>query len=315
MESTPLAAQIALRVLEMIQTGEAAPGSHVRENVIAEEFGVSRSPVRDALALLISLRLVRRLPHRGCFIASPSRSLVEAARKKLAANDQDAVYREIAAKRLDGELPATFTEADLGRQFDLSRAEVGRIVDRMAQEGWIERRHGYGWEFVPILTTLQSFDLGYRFRRAIEPIALLEPSFTADPEAFARFRAEQQALANRALRSSDSIGLFQLGSRFHEMLARCSGNPFFLDALQRVNRVRRLLEYRAMVDTSLFTEQAREHLVLLDLVEAKKMKAASKFMVKHLENNRRVKLKVLRQKIRSGSNGDARENAQIRLHF
>jgi DNA-binding GntR family transcriptional regulator len=293
MTASPLAAQIGLRILEMVQTGEAPPGSHLREHAIAKTLQVSRSPVREALRELAQYRIVKHHQHRGCFVAEASRASVELARKRFVRSENNLIYREIAAQRLDGKLAEAFTEADLRRQFDLSRAEVKRIVDRMAHEGWIERRPGYGWAFVPILTTVTSFNLSYRFRRAIEPAALLEPTFVPDPEAFARCRAEQQALLDGKLLATDPIELFRLGSRFHEMLARCSGNLLFLDAVQRVNRLRRLLEYRAMVDTQPFRNEAREHLEILDLVEAGQMKKASKYMERHLDKNRKIKMKIL----------------------
>src|SRR5579863_7908329 len=291
--SSPLTAQIALRILEMIQTGQAPAGSHLRESVIADEFRVSRSPVREALQKLAELRVVSHRPNRGCFVLAVPRRTLELARKRLAREDDDIVYREIAVRRLDGKLAEMFSEADLGRQFGLSRAEVRRVVDRMAQEGWIERRPGYGWAFVPVLTTVASFDLSYRFRRAIEPAALLEPTFSLDPEAFSRCRVELRALLEGRIDGVDSIKLFGFGSRFQEMLAKCSGNPLFYDAVQRVNRLRRLLEYRVMNDMHPFRNEAREHLEMLDLVEAGKMHAASKMMARHLDRNRHVKLKIL----------------------
>jgi DNA-binding GntR family transcriptional regulator len=292
MSLSPLAAKIALRVVEMVETGEVGPGGHLRESMIAEDFRVSRSPVREALVQLAKYKIVKHHRNRGCFVAVAARATLDHARKQLLNGAGDAVYREIAAQRLDGELAEDFTEADLGRQFDLSRAEVGRIVERMALEGWIERRPGYGWAFVPIVTTTASFELSYRFRRAIEPAALLEPTFAPDTEAFARCRSEQQALMQGQIKTT-SVGLFQYGSRFHEVLARCSGNPLFLDALQRVNRLRRLLEYRAMDNTRPFTTQAHEHIQILDLVEAGKMAEASALMDRHLDANRRLKLKIL----------------------
>ncbi len=257
MTSSALPAQIALRIVEMVQTGAAPPGSHLRESVIADEFRVSRSPVREALAQLVAMRIVKQHRHRGCFVAAAPRATLELARKRLGRHDDLEIYREIAAQRLDGKLPEAFTEADLGRRFDLSRGEVARIVERMAQEGWIERRPGYGWAFVPIVTTVTSFDLTYRFRRAIEPAALLEPTFAPDKEAFARCRAEQRALLDERVQADDSVVLYQFGSRFHEVLAKCCGNPLFFDAVQRVNRLRRLLEYRVMGNTRPFKNEAR----------------------------------------------------------
>jgi DNA-binding GntR family transcriptional regulator len=268
---SPLTAQIALRILEMVQTGQAPVGGHLRESVIADEFRVSRSPVREALQELARLGVVSHHPNRGSFVAAAPRRTLELARKGLARDDNGVVYREIAAQRLDGKLAEMFSEADLGRQFGLSRAEVSRVVDRMTQEGWIERRPGYGWAFVPILTTVASFDLSYRFRRTIEPAALLEPTFSPDPEALSRCRVEQRALLEGKVYGVNSIKLFGFGSRFHEMLAKCSGNPFFYDAVQRVNRLRRLLEYRVIDDMRPFRNEAREHLDMLDLVEAGRM--------------------------------------------
>jgi DNA-binding GntR family transcriptional regulator len=291
--SSSLTLQIALRILEMIQTGQAPAGSHLRESVIADEFQVSRSPVREALQELTKLRVVGHQPNRGSFVSAVPRRTLEIARKRLARDDDSIVYRKIALQRLDGKLAEMFSEADIGRQFRLSRAEVKRVVDRMVQEGWIERRPGYGWAFVPVLTTIASFDLSYRFRRTIEPAALLEPTFAPDIEAFSRCRLEQQALLQGKIDGIDSIKLFSFGSRFHEMLAKCSGNPLFYDAVQRVNRLRRLLEYRVMDDVHPFRNEAREHLEMLDLVEAGKMQQASKFMAQHLDRNRDVKLRIL----------------------
>jgi DNA-binding GntR family transcriptional regulator len=296
----------------MVQTGQAPAGSHLRESVIADEFQVSRSPVREALQELTKLRVVSHQPNRGSFVSAVPRKTLELARKRLARDDDAIVYREIAVRRLDGKLAEMFSEADLGRQFRLSRAEVKRVVDRMAQEGWIERRPGYGWAFVPVLTTVASFDLSYRFRRTIEPAALLEPTFAPDPEAFSRCRLEQRALLQGRIDGMDSIKLFGFGSRFHEVLAKCSGNPLFYDAVQRVNRLRRLLEYRVMDDVHPFRNEAREHLEMLDLVEAGKMQEASKFMARHLDRNREVKLRILNV---AGARSAKRAPSKLSIHF
>src|SRR5690606_33649522 len=133
----------------------------------------------------------------------------------------------IAEKRLSGEMPQHFTEADLSRLLGLSRAQASRVTARMAQEGWIEPRPGYGWTFVPVLTTPGDFAGSYRFRLAVEPAALLEPTFVVDQEAFDRCRREQEMLIASDMRGVDPVELFRLGSSFHETLVRCSGNPFF----------------------------------------------------------------------------------------
>ncbi len=311
-----LAARIALRIISTIENGENTPGSHLREQVLAERFHVSRSPVREALNALIMLEVVEHHRHRGCFVSPLSQTRLRLARKQLNGSDdggEEATYRKIAAMRLDGKLSEVFSEADLRRRFGLSHGEVGRVVERMSREGWIERRPGYGWVFVKILTTAGSLDLSYRFRRALEPAALLEPTFQADPVLFGQVRAEQEAIVEGRLKLASSVELFELGSRFHEVLVQCSGNPHFLDAVQRVNRLRRLLEYRAMVDTRRFLTQAREHLAILDLVEAGRMQAASEYMDRHLDQVLKVKLRSLRETTKSRP--AASVNTTVHLHF
>lgn len=53
------------RILELIMSGEAAPGSMVNERWLGDQLGMSRSPVRDALLVLETERLLVRKGGRG----------------------------------------------------------------------------------------------------------------------------------------------------------------------------------------------------------------------------------------------------------
>lgn len=55
-----------------ITSGVVAPGSRLDPGAIAVEFGVSRTPVRDALVRLEHDRLVRTRPRSGTFVARPN---------------------------------------------------------------------------------------------------------------------------------------------------------------------------------------------------------------------------------------------------
>jgi DNA-binding GntR family transcriptional regulator len=55
-----------------ILTGELAPGQQVRQEGLAERFGVSRVPVREALKILEGEGLVSYEPHRGYFVVELS---------------------------------------------------------------------------------------------------------------------------------------------------------------------------------------------------------------------------------------------------
>jgi DNA-binding GntR family transcriptional regulator len=62
--------QIAADIGERILNEEIAPGSRIREEGIAREFGVSRGPIRDALRMLEQAGLVGIVSRKGT-IATP----------------------------------------------------------------------------------------------------------------------------------------------------------------------------------------------------------------------------------------------------
>ena len=55
-------------LFDAIVDGTLAPGSHLRLGELAEQFGLSMMPVREALRRLEHLGLVELEPHRGAFV-------------------------------------------------------------------------------------------------------------------------------------------------------------------------------------------------------------------------------------------------------
>lgn len=72
----PLAAseQIADLMSEDIATEAISPGAPLREHALAERYGVSRGPIRDALRLLERDGLVRMVPNKGAVVSQHSLS-------------------------------------------------------------------------------------------------------------------------------------------------------------------------------------------------------------------------------------------------
>jgi DNA-binding GntR family transcriptional regulator len=63
------------RLLQAILTGKYKPGMDLREERIAAEFEVSRTPVREALRKLAEEGFVAYVPHRGARLITPTAEL------------------------------------------------------------------------------------------------------------------------------------------------------------------------------------------------------------------------------------------------
>jgi DNA-binding GntR family transcriptional regulator len=90
-----LAATIQSRVL----SGEIMTGTRLRQETLATEFGVSRTPVREALRQLQASGLVSVEPHRGAVVHGPTvRDIREAYTVR---SELEGLAAELAAPHLD----------------------------------------------------------------------------------------------------------------------------------------------------------------------------------------------------------------------
>lgn len=245
-------------------------------------FGVSRWTVSKALERLAEKGVVTHKKASGYYVADGIGDCPPEEADN-ATKDLNAIYYRMAEERLNGNLPDQVTEAYLRQRFDVTAAELSSLLHRIVKEGWIERRSGYGWKFSDVLMTPQALEQIYRLRLAIEPAALREPGFYMEPAVIAHLRALNEEILNGGARTLAPDALYERGVTFHEAIAKASRNPFFLDALRRINSVRRLLIYRSMARRDRFYGQARGHLEILALIEKGDLAAAANMLQAHLE--------------------------------
>ncbi|MDR7303636.1 GntR family transcriptional regulator [Haloactinomyces albus] len=281
MEPTPLTRRIATRIVEHIRGEQLPVGARLVERTLAAQLRVSRSPIRSALRLLEQDGVVAVTGKGGYTVLRGPAELPEATAEEDTGTVEN-MYLRIAADRLDGNLPNRVTESGLARDYDLTPAQLSRILQRINAEGWIERLPGYGWQFQPTLTSQQSYEDSYRFRLTIEPAAILEPNFALDREAILEVRDQQQRLADGDIWHIGNAELFDLNSTFHETVMQCSGNTFFIDSLHRIDRLRRLVEYRRSLPRDRAIIRCREHIAIADLLLEDRREEATELMRTHL---------------------------------
>lgn len=96
-ESTK-ADEIALVLEDEIVSGAIEPGTVLRQEQLSERFGVSRTPVREALRRLAALGLVSFVPNRGVRVRALSREELREA--FLVRAELEGLATELAASRM-----------------------------------------------------------------------------------------------------------------------------------------------------------------------------------------------------------------------
>ena len=117
---TGLADEIAFRLQTAILDGEYPPGTRLQQDELCLRFGVSRTPVREALRKLQATNLVELIPNRGAMVRIPTRKeLVEvyALRAEL-----EGFACQLAARNVNGESLA---------ELERAQSEMGRAMGEL----------------------------------------------------------------------------------------------------------------------------------------------------------------------------------------
>jgi DNA-binding GntR family transcriptional regulator len=290
MTVTPLTRRLADQIQDLVRDGALPAGDQLTERGLAERLRVSRSPVRTALRLLEAEGIVRPAA-RGGYVAIEGEAASATRPAEEAADADAALYARLINDRLDERLPERLTENELVRRYAITRGQLTRLLRRAVAEGLMERLPGHGWAFLPALTSLADYGDSYRFRQTIEPAAILEPGFVLDVPALEQRRRQQLALIDGEIHSASDARIFELNSGLHETIITCSGNGFFIDALVRLNRLRRLMEHRQNLDRTDAIERCREHVAIIDLLLEGRRPEAAELMRRHLSSVGAVKVR------------------------
>jgi DNA-binding GntR family transcriptional regulator len=281
MQVNSLSQRIAAAIVKRIQEGEFPPGAHLRAEKMSEIFKVSRSPIRLAFQLLVEKGVAEQKLNRGFFVCE-NPVLPDATNDLAEHTDAPEIHFRFADDWLSDRIPAEVTEQFLRDRYDLTKAQVYELLTRAANEGWAERKEGRGWRLLSVAKATQTLEQIYRFRAIIEPASLLEPTFALDRSAATEQRRIQESMYGGDIEWMSADRLLVTGVNFHEALVRMSNSPILLQSVVRANRMRRLLNYRTLVDRSRFYDQASEHLQMLNLLERGENLECSYLLRRHL---------------------------------
>ena len=148
---------------QMIIDGELAPDAELNQVGIANQLGVSRGPVREALGQLEQEGLVHSIPYKGVFVTSLTRRHVEELYSVRIVLETLAVERAIDR----------ITEEDL--------ANLNQIVEEMsvaAKAQNLQRLVGLDLEFHEKLVRVADHELLYKLWKQVEIWRAAMPAHT-----------------------------------------------------------------------------------------------------------------------------------------
>jgi DNA-binding GntR family transcriptional regulator len=130
--SAALYEEVAMRLRERIFAHEFAPGMWIDEQALAAEFGISRTPLREALKVLAAEGMVTLKPRRGAYVTEVSDQ------------DLDDIFPVLAL--LEGRVAQEATER--ARPEDLRRLDaLHDALERHAAAGNLDRFFEANQEF------------------------------------------------------------------------------------------------------------------------------------------------------------------------
>lgn len=146
---TALAVEITNRLRQMILEGQLEPGGKINEKLLTEQFGVSRTPLREALKVLASEGLLDLIPHRGAVITRQSEAeLAEVFRVLAALEGLAGELATVAAsdgdlkaiKAMTQELRRSYEETDRPTYFRINQA-IHKAILAAADNETLLRSH------------------------------------------------------------------------------------------------------------------------------------------------------------------------------
>jgi len=274
---------IVAKIIDYVRRENLPVDFRLTETQLAEEFGVSRSPIRAALQLLVEKGIVISAANKGHYLACDGSALGDID-LTIASPPDVSLYDRIAMDRMRDRVPEQFTEASFMRRYNVSRAQLVRTLTKMSHDGLVRRSAGHGWIFMPSLNSAASYAASYRFRIIIEPAGLMEPTFVLDEKTMARCRdAHEQVLVRARNGKLNGREIFDTNAEFHQILAVMSGNRFIAQAIEQQNKLRQLSEYYIYDDETRIQTLVREHCEIMDALLAGDQIWAATLLRRHLE--------------------------------
>lgn len=213
------------------------------------------------------------------------------------------VYQHIREVIVGGALSANarLDEQTLADEMGVSRTPIREAIGKLTREGLVEYRP-YQGNFVRAFSAKQVNDL-YEVREALEVAAmrLAVPRLT-DTNVL-ELKAILDAVHD-AYERGDLIAYGTADRRFHNAIARFSGNETLIESLDRLGLQVQLIRTAANRDPGVVERTAQQRPAIVAALEARDAVQAARLMEAHIDDVRRAVVAQLTRDADAADGGD-----------
>lgn len=205
--------KIADTLVQMVFARHYADGERLDEVKLAQKFEVSRTPVREALQVLVSSGLAEQIPRRGVFVRQPGPVELMDMFETMA--ELEAACGRLAAGRMSDDTVHELSTANDACQSALEAVDVDRY--HIANERFHQViYHGSGNAYLETQTLhLQNRLSAYR-KMQLRFRGRLSQSMDEHSQIVAGIRQGDAETVGRVLRSHVAVQ----GEKFHQMIVQ-----------------------------------------------------------------------------------------------
>ena len=212
--STPaLYQEVAARLRERIYSQDLKPGAAIDEQSLAEEYGISRTPMREALKVLHAEGLVVLEPRRGCFVTELNEQDIDELFPLMALLEGRCAYEAVKKaepadiKRIEDlhtKLEKHAAANDVQKYFE-QNCLIHELVQKLAGNNWLERTTNDLRKFLKLMRGRQ-LHLPGRLQESLAEHRMLLAAFqNGNPSAAEKIMHDHLISQWQALREYDSL--------------------------------------------------------------------------------------------------------------
>jgi len=205
--------EVSARLRERIYSQNLKPGDAIDEQALAVEYGISRTPMREALKVLHSEGLVILEPRRGCFVTELKKQDIDELFPLMALLEGRCAYEAVKKSKpadikrieeLHSKLEKHARANDVEKYFE-QNCLFHELVQKQAGNNWLERTTSDLRKFLKLMRGRQ-LHLPGRLQASLAEHRLLLAAFqNGNPSAAEKIMHDHLIHQWEALREYDSL--------------------------------------------------------------------------------------------------------------